>query len=137
MISALILHHVRYMVSTLCILLQATTLIQKQLHGVLRLFCVRIILYSSLFKWTEHPRFTRLNPPMGFASSDWSELTDSPTTEGPPTPDGVSSEEEFHSWGPDLVLVSSDGGKTLDWSRPTEGGTLMRAYLLRLALSCK
>lgn len=74
---------------------------------------------------------------MGFASSDWSEVIDSPTTEGLLTPDGVSSEEEFRSWDPIPVPVSSDGGKTLDWTRPAEGEAFIRALPFDFPLLCE
>ena len=67
----------------------------------------------------EHPRFTRLNPPTGFTSRDWSEVieSDNPATMGLFKPDEVALEEVFHPRGPIPIPVSADGGKTLDWSR--------------------
>ena len=80
---------------------------------------------------TEHPRLTRLNPPAGFTTCDWSKVIgfDKPATKATFEPDEVALEEEFHSRGPIPIPVSADGGKTLDWSRSAESEGSSRAYI--------
>ena len=76
----------------------------------------------TYYSWTEHPRLTRINPPMGFASCDWSDMMEpeNPAINGLFEPDEVAPEEEFHPRVPIPIPVSADGGKALDWSRPAE-----------------
>ena len=74
----------------------------------------------------EHLMMTRLNPPMGFTSHDWSKETtfDEPTPEVPSSPDKVALEEGSRLYGYIPTPVSADDGKTLDWSRHVKGGSL-------------
>ena len=62
---------------------------------------------------------TRLNPPTGFTSYDWSGVIESsnPATRELFEPDGVAPEEELRPVRPVPIPISADGGKTLDWSR--------------------
>ena len=66
---------------------------------------------------------------MGFASCNWSEVIDNAPTKGIFGPDEVALEEEFHHRGPIPIPVSSDGGKTLDWSRPAESENVAHASI--------
>lgn len=81
---------------------------------------VRCLAYPS---WTEHPTITKLDPPMGFTSRDWSEeiVTDRPT------PDETILKEVPRLRGPIPVPISVDGGKTLDWSRHAESENVAHA----------
>ena len=65
---------------------------------------------------------TRLNPPLGFTSRDWSEEI------GTNRFDEVLKEELRFS-GPVPIPLSVDGGKTLDWSRPEESETSAHASI--------
>ena len=56
---------------------------------------------------------TKLNPPMGFTSRDWSKEIGA-------GPDEVVLNEEQRFRGPIPIPASMDGGKTLDWSRSVE-----------------
>ena len=64
--GTLTLHYNRHLVSTACLILpRATTPIQRQLHGVLRLFCVRIALYNLLLM-DRTPKVYQAKPSYGF-----------------------------------------------------------------------
>ena len=76
---------------------------------------------SAHYSRTEHSRLTRLNPPMGFISCDWSEETEPEVLF---KSNEATSEEASRTPGPIPIPLSIDDGKTLDWSRPAESESL-------------
>jgi len=62
---------------------------------------------------------TKLNPPMGFTSRDWSEEieTDKPIPKAQLDSDEDMLREEPRLRGPVPIPLSAEHGRTLDWSR--------------------
>ena len=83
----------------------------------------------------EHFSMTKLNPPMGFTSRDWSEemKTDKPTPKAQLEHDGSVLKEEPRFRGPVPIPIplSTGHGRTLDWSRTEkrDGSTDTSVYL--------
>ena len=76
---------------------------------------------------------TKLNPPMGFTSCDWSEEigTDKLMPGALFEPDEAVLERDFRLGGPIPMPLSADGGQILDWSRNTESESLAHSSTYR------